>query len=146
MDFSSVFMLLGFIAACFFAALPGCTLTVISCQQRPSRYNRVMGLGFAICRVCSKSPISVVEWPPSKKNKDLWAGHPGVRFGRAALLSGYRYRIGWEERTTVNNASGGAFWQTPLDELERQLGASSNGLNSTEAAARLLRYGVIAEA
>ena len=41
----------------------------------------------------------------------------------------------------MNNASGGAFWQTPLDELERQLGASSNGLNSTEAAARLLRYG-----
>ena len=30
----------------------------------------------------------------------------------------------------MNNASGGAFWQTPLDELERQLGASSNGLNS----------------
>ena len=41
----------------------------------------------------------------------------------------------------MNKASGGAFWQTPLDELERQLGASSNGLNSTEAAARLLRYG-----
>ena len=41
----------------------------------------------------------------------------------------------------MNNASGGAFWQTPLDELERQLGASSNGLSSTEAAARLLRYG-----
>ncbi|MGB8093735.1 MAG: HAD-IC family P-type ATPase, partial [Pseudolabrys sp.] len=41
----------------------------------------------------------------------------------------------------MNNASGGAFWQTPLDELERQLGASSNGLNSTEAAARLLRHG-----
>ena len=38
----------------------------------------------------------------------------------------------------MNNASGGAFWQTPLDELERQLGASSNGLNSTEAATRLL--------
>ncbi|MGB9398948.1 MAG: magnesium-translocating P-type ATPase [Pseudolabrys sp.] len=41
----------------------------------------------------------------------------------------------------MNKASGGAFWQTPLDELERQLGASSNGLNSTEAAARLLRHG-----
>ena len=41
----------------------------------------------------------------------------------------------------MNKASGGAFWQTPLDELERQLGASSNGLNSTEAATRLLRYG-----
>ncbi|MGA7017220.1 MAG: HAD-IC family P-type ATPase, partial [Pseudolabrys sp.] len=41
----------------------------------------------------------------------------------------------------MNKASGGAFWQTPLDKLERQLGASSNGLNSTEAAARLLRYG-----
>ena len=41
----------------------------------------------------------------------------------------------------MNNASSGAFWQTPLDELERQLGASSNGLSSTEAAARLLRYG-----
>ena len=41
----------------------------------------------------------------------------------------------------MNKASGGAFWQTPLDELERQLGASSNGLNSSEAAARLLRYG-----
>ena len=41
----------------------------------------------------------------------------------------------------MNNTSGGAFWQTPLDELERQLGASSNGLSSTEAAARLLRYG-----
>ena len=41
----------------------------------------------------------------------------------------------------MNKASGGAFWQTPLDELERQLGASSNGLSSTEAAARLLRYG-----
>ena len=41
----------------------------------------------------------------------------------------------------MNSASGGAFWQTPLDELERQLGASSNGLSSTEAAARLLRYG-----
>jgi P-type Mg2+ transporter len=41
----------------------------------------------------------------------------------------------------MNNASSGAFWQTPLDELERQLGASANGLSSTEAAARLLRYG-----
>ncbi len=41
----------------------------------------------------------------------------------------------------MNNTSGGAFWQTPLDELERQLGASSNGLSSTEATARLLRYG-----
>ena len=41
----------------------------------------------------------------------------------------------------MNNALGGAFWQTPLDELERQLGASSNGLSSAEAAARLLRYG-----
>ena len=41
----------------------------------------------------------------------------------------------------MNNASGGAFWQTPLDELERQLGASANGLSSTEAAARLLRCG-----
>jgi Cation transporter/ATPase, N-terminus len=41
----------------------------------------------------------------------------------------------------MNNASGGAFWQTPLEELKRQLGASSNGLSSTEAAARLLRYG-----
>ena len=43
----------------------------------------------------------------------------------------------------MNNASGGAFWQTPLDELERQLGASANGLSSTEAAARLLRCGAI---
>ena len=51
------------------------------------------------------------------------------RVARAALLSAYRYRIGWEERATMNKASGGAFWQTPLDELERQLGASSNGLN-----------------
>jgi Mg2+-importing ATPase len=41
----------------------------------------------------------------------------------------------------MNNVSVGAFWQTPLDELERQLGASSDGLSSTEAAARLLRYG-----
>jgi P-type Mg2+ transporter len=41
----------------------------------------------------------------------------------------------------MNNASGGAFWQTPLDQLERQLGATPNGLSSTEAAARLLRYG-----
>jgi Mg2+-importing ATPase len=41
----------------------------------------------------------------------------------------------------MNNASCGAFWQTPLDQLERQLGASPNGLSSTEAAARLLRYG-----
>jgi Mg2+-importing ATPase len=41
----------------------------------------------------------------------------------------------------MNNASGCAFWQTPLDELERQLGASANGLSSTEAVARLLRYG-----
>ena len=41
----------------------------------------------------------------------------------------------------MNNVSGGAFWHTPLDELERQLGASSNGLSSTEATARLLRYG-----
>jgi P-type Mg2+ transporter len=41
----------------------------------------------------------------------------------------------------MNSASGGAFWQTPVDELERQLGASANGLSSTEAAARLLRYG-----
>ena len=41
----------------------------------------------------------------------------------------------------MNNVSGGAFWQAPLDELERQLGASSNGLSSTEATARLLRYG-----
>ena len=41
----------------------------------------------------------------------------------------------------MNNTSGGAFWLTPLDELERQLGVSSNGLSSTEAAARLLRYG-----
>ena len=41
----------------------------------------------------------------------------------------------------MNNTSGGVFWQTPLDELERQLGASSNGLSSTEAATRLLRYG-----
>ena len=42
----------------------------------------------------------------------------------------------------MKNASGGAFWQTPLDELKRQLDASSNGLSSTEATARLLRYGV----
>ena len=41
----------------------------------------------------------------------------------------------------MNNSSGGAFWQTPLDELERQLGTGSNGLSSMEAAARLLRYG-----
>ena len=41
----------------------------------------------------------------------------------------------------MNNVPVGAFWQTPLDELERQLGASSNGLSSTEADARLLRYG-----
>ncbi|MGC1092177.1 MAG: magnesium-translocating P-type ATPase [Pseudolabrys sp.] len=41
----------------------------------------------------------------------------------------------------MNKASGGAFWQTPLDELERQLGTGSNGLSSMEAAARLLRYG-----
>ena len=41
----------------------------------------------------------------------------------------------------MNNVPVGAFWQTPLDELERQLGASSNGLSSTEADARLLRCG-----
>ena len=41
----------------------------------------------------------------------------------------------------MNNAVAGAFWQTPLDELERQLDASSNGLSSAEAAARVLRYG-----
>ena len=33
------------------------------------------------------------------------------------------------------------FWQIALADLERQLGASSNGLSSTEAAARRLRYG-----
>ena len=41
----------------------------------------------------------------------------------------------------MNNAVAGAFWQTPSDELERQLDASSNGLSSAEAAARVLRYG-----
>ena len=41
----------------------------------------------------------------------------------------------------MNSVPVGAFWQTPLDELERQLGASSNGLSSTEADARLLRCG-----
>ena len=42
----------------------------------------------------------------------------------------------------MNSASGGAtFWQVPLAELERQLGVSSNGLSSAEAAARRLRYG-----
>ena len=33
------------------------------------------------------------------------------------------------------------FWQTPLAELTRQLGADLNGLTSAEAAARLQRYG-----
>ena len=33
------------------------------------------------------------------------------------------------------------FWQTPLAELTRQLGADINGLTSVEAAARLQRYG-----
>ena len=33
------------------------------------------------------------------------------------------------------------FWQTPLAELTRQLGANTNGLTSVEAAARLKRYG-----
>ena len=41
----------------------------------------------------------------------------------------------------MNSVPVGAFWQTPLDELERQLGASSNGLSSKEADARLLRCG-----
>ena len=34
-----------------------------------------------------------------------------------------------------------SFGRPPLEELERQLGANSNGLSSTEAATRLLRYG-----
>jgi Cation transporter/ATPase, N-terminus len=33
------------------------------------------------------------------------------------------------------------FWQVALTDLERQLGAGPNGLSSTEAAARRLRYG-----
>ena len=33
------------------------------------------------------------------------------------------------------------FWQTPLAELTRQLGADLNGLTSAEAAVRLQRYG-----
>ena len=41
----------------------------------------------------------------------------------------------------MNNAPGDVFWQVPLAELERQLGASANGLSSAEAAERLLRYG-----
>jgi Mg2+-importing ATPase len=41
----------------------------------------------------------------------------------------------------MNSASGEAFWHIPLAELERQLGAGSNGLSSAEAATRLLHYG-----
>jgi len=33
------------------------------------------------------------------------------------------------------------FWQIPLADLKRQLGAGASGLSSAEAAARLLRYG-----
>ena len=41
----------------------------------------------------------------------------------------------------MSSAPSATFWQTPLAELERQLGASSDGLSSAEAAARLTRYG-----
>ena len=41
----------------------------------------------------------------------------------------------------MNSAPSATFWQIPLAELERQLGASPNGLSSAEAAARLTRYG-----
>ena len=41
----------------------------------------------------------------------------------------------------MNSAPIANFWQIPLAELQRQLGAGSNGLSSAEAVARLLRYG-----
>ena len=41
----------------------------------------------------------------------------------------------------MNSAPSANFWQIPLAELQRQLGAGSNGLSSAEAVARLLRYG-----
>jgi len=42
---------------------------------------------------------------------------------------------------TSDSRPGRKFWQIALADLERQLGASPNGLSSTEAAARRLRYG-----
>jgi Mg2+-importing ATPase len=41
----------------------------------------------------------------------------------------------------MNGASGRAFWQISLVDLERQVGADPKGLSSAEAATRLLRYG-----
>src|SRR5215470_3524728 len=42
---------------------------------------------------------------------------------------------------TSDSRPGRKFWQIALADLERQLSASPNGLSSTEAAARRLRYG-----
>src|ERR1700756_5153319 len=42
---------------------------------------------------------------------------------------------------TSDSGSERKFWQIALADLERQLGAGPNGLSSTEAAARRLRYG-----
>jgi len=42
---------------------------------------------------------------------------------------------------TSDSAPERKFWQIALADLERQLGASPNGLSSAEAAARRLRYG-----
>lgn len=42
---------------------------------------------------------------------------------------------------TLRDEAGRTFWQIPLADLERQLGAGAGGLSSAEAATRLQRYG-----